>query len=51
MLIYLDRHPAVLPCRYANKQARYTTVYIITNIPLERQYPQVQIDSPETWDL
>ena len=49
MLIYLDGYPTTLPCRYADKQACYTRVYIISNIPLDKQYPQVQIDSPETW--
>jgi len=49
MLIYLDGHPVSLPCRYADKQACYTTVYIVTNIPLEKQYPQIQADNPETW--
>lgn len=50
MLNYLDGYPVELPCRYANKVACYTKVYIITNIPLEQQYPNVQIDSPGTWN-
>lgn len=49
MLVYLDGYPTMLPCRYADKQACYLTVYIITNIPLEQQYPQVQLTNPETW--
>lgn len=49
MLIYLDGYPVALPCRYADKQACFTTVYIISNIPLDKQYSQVQIDNPETW--
>lgn len=49
MLNYLDGYPVDLPCRYANKVACYTKVYIITNIPLEQQYPNVQTDSPGTW--
>jgi hypothetical protein len=49
MLIYLDGYPTILPCRYADKQACYTKVYIITNIPLDKQYPLIQMDSPETW--
>ena len=49
MLVNLDGYPFMLPCRYADKQACYTKVYIITNIPLDKQYPQVQIDYPETW--
>ena len=50
MLIYLDGYPTMLPCRYADKQACYHTVYIISNIPLERQYPNIQIEEPGTWD-
>lgn len=42
MLKYLDGYPVVLPCRYTNKQACFTKVYIGTNIPIERQYPDVQ---------
>lgn len=50
MLLYLDGYPLELPCRYANKVACYTKVYLITNIPLDKQYPNVQEESPETWD-
>ena len=49
MLNYLDGYPVELPCRYANKVACYVTVVIISNIPLEQQYPNVQTDNPETW--
>lgn len=42
MLKYLDGYPVVLPCRYANKQACFTKVYINTNIAIDRQYPEVQ---------
>lgn len=49
MLQYLDGYPLELPCRYANKQACYTEVYIISNLPLERQFPDAQRDKPETW--
>ena len=49
MLIYLDKYPCDLPARYRNKVATYETVYITTNIPLEKQYLDVQKDSPETW--
>ena len=50
MLNYLDGYPVELPCRYANKVACYTKVFVITNIPLEQQYPNVQLDSPGTWE-
>lgn len=38
-LQYLDIYPLSLPCRYMNKQALYTEVYIISNWTLEQQYP------------
>lgn len=38
MLNYLDGYPLELPCRYYNKFACYTNVYIISNIPLPEQY-------------
>ena len=47
---YLDGYPLMLPCRYANKVACYTKVYIISNIPLELQYPIHRIDNPAVWD-
>lgn len=50
MLNYLDGYPLELPCRYANKVACYTKVYLISNIPLEQQYRNVQVDNPETWN-
>lgn len=49
MLKYLDGYPLMLPCRYADKVACYTKVFIISNISLEQQYPNVQLDNPETW--
>jgi hypothetical protein len=49
MLNYLDGYPLELPCRYANKIASYTQMYIITNSDLAEQYPSVQEEHPETW--
>lgn len=49
MLTYLDGYPVELPCRYANKVACFTKVYLISNIPLEKQYPNVQLDEPTSW--
>ncbi len=49
MLKYLDGYPLMLPCRYADKVACYTEVFIISNISLEQQYPNIQVDNPETW--
>ncbi|WP_313134328.1 replication protein [Anaerocolumna sp.] len=50
MLNYLDGYPLELPCRYANKVACYTKVYLITNIPLNRQFEGIQKDCEETWN-
>lgn len=50
MLKYLEGYPIELPCRYANKVACFTKVFLISNIPLEKQYPNVQIDEPESWN-
>lgn len=49
MLKYLDGYPLMLPCRYGDKVACFTIVYIVSNIPIEQQYPNVQHDEPETW--
>lgn len=49
MLNYLDGYPLELPCRYSNKIACYTKVYLITNIDLLEQYESVQKEYKETW--
>lgn len=49
MLKYLDGYPLELPCRYLNKYACFTKVYIISNIPLAKQYTVAQMDNYETW--
>lgn len=49
MLNYLDGYPLELPCRYTNKIACYENVYIVTNIPLEKQYEEMQKNYSETW--
>lgn len=45
ILNYLDGYPLLLPCRYFNRQACFTKVFLITNIPLEDQYRTVSEDS------
>ena len=40
----------MLPCRYANRVACYTKAYIISNIPLEYQYPTVRVETPAIWN-
>lgn len=49
MLSYIDGYPVSLECRYANKIACFTKVYILSNIPLEKQYPNVKEDNLSTW--
>lgn len=49
MLIYLDGYPLMLPCRYSDRVALYDTVYFATNIPIEKQYENVQTYEPETY--
>ncbi|MDL2288163.1 replication protein [Oscillospiraceae bacterium OttesenSCG-928-F05] len=49
MLNLLDGYPVELPCRYINKIACYTKVYLISNIPLQQQYPLVRLQHPDTW--
>lgn len=45
MLNYLDGYPLLLPCRYFNRQACYTKVFILTNIPPDSQYFNVDAES------
>lgn len=45
LLNYLDGHPLTVQCRYQNKVACYTKVYITSNIPLRSQYTQYALDS------
>jgi hypothetical protein len=49
MLNYLDGYPIMLPARYGDKVACYTKVYIVTNIPLDAQYVNVQGTHYETY--
>ncbi len=50
MLQYLDGYPCSLPARYENKTACFTKVFIISNISLSQQYPNIQTEEPETWN-
>lgn len=50
VLNYLDIYPIVLPARYANKYACYTTLYLISNWTLEQQYINEQHTDPESWE-
>lgn len=50
MLKYLDGYPVMLPCRYNDKVACFTKVYVVSNIPFESQYPIIQKEERETWN-
>lgn len=50
MLNYLDIYPLQLPARFHNKTACYTKVFIVSNIPLSAQYPNIQRENPTTWE-
>lgn len=50
MLQYLDGYPCRLPARFTDKFALYTKVFIISNIDLDKQYPNVQIEDPKSWN-
>lgn len=45
MLNYLDGYPLLLPCRYFNRQACYTKVFMISNIPPTEQYRNIDTES------
>lgn len=49
LLNFLDGYPLMLPCRYANRVACYTKVYMISNISLKEQYPNIQREEEQTW--
>jgi len=50
MLNYLDVYPTPLKARFQNKIACFNRVYILSNIPLESQYKNIQTDEPATWN-
>lgn len=49
MLVYLDGYPVRLPCRYFNRTACFTKVYIISNIPPNQQYPNIDTESRDAF--
>jgi RNA helicase./Putative viral replication protein. len=50
MLQYIDIYPVDLPARFHDKTACYTKVFIISNIPIAEQYPNIRKSSRDTWD-
>jgi hypothetical protein len=49
MLNYLDRYPLMLPCRFNDKVACYTKVFIISNKSIKEQYPNIQNEKMEQY--
>ncbi len=49
MLDYLDIYPLELPARFSNKYSCFNFAYLVSNWELEKQYREIQTDSPETW--
>lgn len=49
ILALCDGQPLTLNCRYANRVCLHETVYIVSNISLEEQYPNIQREEPESW--
>jgi hypothetical protein len=47
---YLDGYPLELPCRYANKRACWEKVYVVSNIDLLDQYPNILKEYPATFN-
>ena len=50
ILALCDGQPLILNCRYANRVCLHDTVYIVSNIPLMEQYPNIQREEPDSWD-
>lgn len=50
MLTYLDGYPLELPCRYNNKIACYTKVFILSNVPFDEQYREIFREHRETFN-
>jgi len=49
MLQWLDGYPVDLPARYHQKQACFTTCYVVSNLDPIEQYPSAQNEKPEVW--
>ena len=47
---YLDVYPLMLPARYTDKVACYTKVIITSNLPLNKQYVNEQIEKQKTYN-
>ena len=49
LLALTDGQYQVINCRYSNRIATHDTTWIISNIPLHQQYPNIQSEEPESW--
>lgn len=49
ILVYLDGYPCKLPCRYSDKIACFTKVYILSNLSIDKQYPNIRDENMSTW--
>lgn len=49
LLALTDGQYQVINCRYSNRIATHKTTWIISNIPLLQQYPNIQSEEPESW--
>lgn len=50
LLQYLDGYPCFLSARYSDRLVCYTEVYIISNIPLDELYKDIQIEQKDSWN-
>lgn len=50
MLQWIDGYPCILPARNADKVACFTKVFIVSNIDLDKQYPNVQVEDVKSWN-
>jgi len=50
LLHYLNGLPMSLPCRYADRIACYTKVFIVADIPLEQQHADIKDADPKRWE-
>ncbi len=49
LLKYTDGQPCGLLCRFRNRVACWTKVYIVSNIPLEKQHKDIQLTESDSW--
>jgi hypothetical protein len=49
MLKILEGYPLEVAARYTDKIAKFTKVFIVSNVPLDRQHKTIQQEHPEQW--